>query len=566
MFKKVVSIFLTFTFLVSIMLPVFAANSSFVSTTVDTVNSSKVNFSWNNAVTLSIYRDGVLFKSCNQNANNGAYYTIETASGQHNYRAEVTNSNGTKFVSDTVSVTGTGKPVISLQYSNNGVVANEVPRLYPWFKIYNYGSQALDLKKLKVRYWFTMNDGPVPNINSDMGSSDSKLNPIISNNPLDARDIQVKEHVFLTFTKMTNVVPKADYYCDIQYSTTCTDSLYSGYILGGDAGVQPSFIKQLSAGQDAYRNYKQGDDYSFDATATSWKENKNICVYYDGQLIWGNEPFTTLGSTNLKAEVVNNNQVKLDWSLVPNAGSYKILRSTSLNGTYSDIAKTCSVTSFVDTSVTNTNPGTKVTYYYKVVPYTGGIVGPASNIAPASIECFKSTDYGLLKYNIFNYNINTFIQGAYIPIQIELVLKEDTTNPVIEVDKPLINPNNTSKPFEISVINEKSISVKAYSTDKKSTTSCAIQFTPASNTTPSSSIKLTGNFLKGQTIKLDVKVKVTATKQALANGIDKYYSTKSMKPYQINFDIKADKRGVATNPISTTAQINVNIVSPNVLR
>ncbi len=399
-----------------------------------------------------------------------------------------------------------------------------------------------------------------------MESSDAKLNPIDSANSLQqSRDIQLKDYVRLNFTKMPLATTKADYYCDTYFANPI-DSLRSGYYIQ----VQPAFEKNLTLSgtpnEDSIRNYKQGDDYSFDSTATSWKENKNICVYYEGQLIWGNEPATTLGSTSLKAEVVNNNQVKLDWSLVPNADGYKILRSTSLNGTYSAIATTGSVTSFVDTSVTNTNPGTKVTYYYKVVPFTGGIEGAASNIVPASIECFKSTDYGLLKYNIFNYNINTFIQGAYIPIQIELVLKEDTTNPVIEVDRALINPNDTSKPFEVRVIDKRSIAVKAYSTDKKSTTSCAIEFTPTSDTTPSSSIKLTGNFLKGQTIKLDVKVKVSATKQALETGINKYYSTKSMKPYQINFDIKADKRGVATNPISTTAQINVNIVSPNVLR
>ena len=421
MFKKIVSIFLTFTFLVSIMLPVFAADSSSVSTTVDTVNSSKVNFSWNNAVKLYIYRDGVLFKSCEQNANNGTYDTIETASGQHKYRAEIINNSGTKYVSDTVSVTGTGKPVISLQYSNNGVVANEVPRLYPWFKIYNYGSQALDLKKLKVRYWFTMNDGPVPNINSDQGSSDSKLNPIISsNNPLDARDIQVKEHAFLTFTKMANAAPKADYYCDIQYSTACTDSLYSGYILGGDAGVQPSFIKQLSAGQDAYRNYKQGDDYSFDATATSWKENKNICVYYDGQLIWGTPPDSLSAPANLTGSAIDNS-ISLKWDAVNGADKYAIYRQDPNSGVFKLLGYS-NLTNYVDTSI-----DMGVTYQYKVCAVsTTNKEGSFSNIV--SIASKMPDGDGLLgSYYNWVPNANNINRQGYYD-KLELIKIDDTIN------------------------------------------------------------------------------------------------------------------------------------------
>lgn len=560
MIKRSFSIILVLTFLVLSCIPALANNSS-ISVSA---NNNNVNIQWTNLKSITIYRDGQVYKDCSSGANSGAYSTIETGSGTHTYYAVGTTGSNYRYTSDTVTVVGTGKPVISLQYTNNNVLSDMTPRLFPWFKIYNYGSLPLDLSKITVRYWFTINGEPQKG-NVQRESSDAKLNPIDIANPLQQiTNIQLTDYVRLKFTKMPTPVSKADYFCDTVFINV-KDSIRSGYYIQ----VQPAFEKDLTLSgtlnEDSIRNYKQSDDYSYDVTATTWKENKNICVYYDGQLIWGNEPATNLGSTSLRASVVNTNQVKLDWTSVPNAAGYKILRSTSLNGPYSAITTTGAITSYVDATAVNTNPGTKVTYYYKIIPVLGNIEGAASNISSATIECYISTDYGVLKYNTFRF-LNTFVHGAYVPVQIELVLKEDTTNLTFNIDKLLVNSNNSSRPFESKVINHNDVSAFAYSADKKNSTSCAIELTTASATASSSTIKLKGTYLKGQTIKLDVKVKVSAKKEALAEGINKFYSTKDMSPYQINFYINSDKRGTVIKPTSILAQINVNIVNPNVLR
>ncbi len=72
---------------------------------------------------------------------------------------------------------------------------------------------------------------------------------------------------------------------------------------------------------------------------------------------------TTLGKPVLKVTNYNLSSARLSWDLILGASSYSILRSTSINGQYSTIKTTDSMTnSFIDSSVVFGQ-----TYYYQVV-------------------------------------------------------------------------------------------------------------------------------------------------------------------------------------------------------
>jgi fibronectin type 3 domain-containing protein len=88
---------------------------------------------------------------------------------------------------------------------------------------------------------------------------------------------------------------------------------------------------------------------------------------------------------NLKA-VGGDGAVQLNWDAVPHAIGYKVKRSTTSGGTYTEIASNVTTNSYLDTAVTN---GT--TYYYKVSAFTGGD-GPDSDVVSATPYNFPQPD------------------------------------------------------------------------------------------------------------------------------------------------------------------------------
>lgn len=247
-----------------------------VTSTIDTSGSSPVA-----VVTIP----KVKFSSSNQNIK--ATVSIDGLYGDTNYKFEghviCQAADGTSVDlgggSSTTTTTGSvpAGTQIRLEYSNGGVTG-DTARIYPRFILYNTGTTGIDLSKIKVRYFYT-GDG-IPSGGQKYAYDDAKIN---------SGDILYQNYsstgISMQYTKVTNSSINCDYYQDTVFNVP--------YIL--DAGknfrVQPQLYKEIGTGEDSMRNYKQSNDYSFDATATStYKENKNMCVYYDGILIWGTEP------------------------------------------------------------------------------------------------------------------------------------------------------------------------------------------------------------------------------------------------------------------------------------
>jgi len=81
--------------------------------------------------------------------------------------------------------------------------------------------------------------------------------------------------------------------------------------------------------------------------------------------------------TGVTAVVASSNSITVSWSAVTSATGYRIYRSTSSGGTFSEVG-TSTTTSFTDTGLT---AGT--TYYYKVAAENSGGTGPQSNAVSA---------------------------------------------------------------------------------------------------------------------------------------------------------------------------------------
>ncbi|WAM33191.1 endo-1,4-beta-xylanase [Caldicellulosiruptor morganii] len=153
--------------------------------------------------------------------------------------------------------TGSGFKVL---YKNNETSASAAS-IRPWFKIVNGGSSSVDLSRVKIRYWYTV-DGDKPQSAvcdwAQIGASNVTFN----------------------FVKLSSAVSGADYYLEVGFSSG------AGQLQPGkDTGdIQVRFNK------NDWSNYNQADDWSWMQSMTNYGENTKVTLYVDGVLVWGQEP------------------------------------------------------------------------------------------------------------------------------------------------------------------------------------------------------------------------------------------------------------------------------------
>ena len=89
--------------------------------------------------------------------------------------------------------------------------------------------------------------------------------------------------------------------------------------------------------------------------------------------------------TNLDAEAVNSDEIRLTWDFAEDAVSYYIYRATSATGTYSRIATNVKITSY-----TNSGLSADRRYYYKVSAYNN--FGGSGNESAKSAYAYATTE------------------------------------------------------------------------------------------------------------------------------------------------------------------------------
>jgi hypothetical protein len=158
----------------------------------------------------------------------------------------------------TVCANGVCSGTLSVEYLCGNTSATS-QQIQPHFKIANTGSSAVPLSTLKVRYFFTANGSATQDFVCDYAL------------------IQCS-NVMAAFASWGG--GGADTYLEITFSSTA-----GSVSPGSDSGeIQARFHDHN------YLVFTQTDDYSFDATKTTFTNWTHMTLYQNNSLVWGVEP------------------------------------------------------------------------------------------------------------------------------------------------------------------------------------------------------------------------------------------------------------------------------------
>ncbi len=155
---------------------------------------------------------------------------------------------------------GGGTPSVTAEYETSNTAASTTT-ISNQIELVNNGTSPLPLSGITIRYWFTENGtGP--------------LTYACDYAPAGCANITG------TFGTVSPAVTGADHYLQLSFGSGA-GSLAAGASTGGI---------QNRVYQSNYASMTQADDYSFNATDSSFTANPHITVYDNGTLIYGTEP------------------------------------------------------------------------------------------------------------------------------------------------------------------------------------------------------------------------------------------------------------------------------------
>jgi hypothetical protein len=131
--------------------------------------------------------------------------------------------------------------------------------IQPYLEIHNSGGSPAPLRDLEIRYFYT-HDQTSQFPRCDYAHTDCK-------------------NVIMSFEELNPPRPLANYYFALTFGP---DSL--SVPANGRHRFEVAFRK------DGFVPYEQSDDYSYDASKSSYSQHDEVCIYRDGVLIWGTEP------------------------------------------------------------------------------------------------------------------------------------------------------------------------------------------------------------------------------------------------------------------------------------
>ncbi|MGG4552189.1 cellulase family glycosylhydrolase [Paenibacillus humicus] len=178
------------------------------------------------------------------------------------YVVSAANSAGTSSHSTQASVTPQGTPVPSsslvLQYRAGDTNSSD-NQIKPYFNIKNNGTSPVNLSSLKLRYYFTKDGNQTMNAWIDWAQVGSS-------------------NIQTAFGSVSGT--NADTYVELSF-TAAAGSIAPG----GETGDI-----QLRMSKADWSNFNENNDYSFDATKTSYTDWNKVTLYNNGDLVWGIEP------------------------------------------------------------------------------------------------------------------------------------------------------------------------------------------------------------------------------------------------------------------------------------
>ena len=149
----------------------------------------------------------------------------------------------------------------------NGGINDTTNSISPKIKVINKGNTAININNLKIRYYYTIDAEKAQNYWCD-NAAIVGIGTYVSLSRITAK-----------FVKMESAKVKADYYLELGFPVD------AGMLQEGQAiEIQNRFAKE------DWSNYSQSNDYSFNATASSYQDSTAVTVYLDGNLVAGIEP------------------------------------------------------------------------------------------------------------------------------------------------------------------------------------------------------------------------------------------------------------------------------------
>ncbi len=142
----------------------------------------------------------------------------------------------------------------------NGSTAAAVNTLNPRLKFINTDTAPIQLSKVKIRYYYTIDSEKEQSFTCDWSTVGAA-------------------NITGTFIKMPTAKTGADYYLEISFSSGA-----------GSLAAGQSIEIQTRINKTDWSNYTQTGDYSFNAAATAYVDWIKITAYQSGNLMWGVEP------------------------------------------------------------------------------------------------------------------------------------------------------------------------------------------------------------------------------------------------------------------------------------
>lgn len=573
MVRKVISYILVLLFVLGSIASVSAAGTSASVNCSFSQSDNSITVNWvGEPVTgkLKILRDGVVYKDFSNIPSNGSFNVIETDKEVHKYKAVAYNSDGSKITeSGECYAQGLGEPKIYLEFLNRfteispAINMNSYERIYNWVRVYNQGTTPVELKKLKIRYFYTVDGEPEaakanPNGGQELIEvTDARFNPNYDFADGKLRDVQLPVScVNDKFFRIARHLTTADYICQTYFSDTEAeiDSKYN-------FKLQAAFHKQQLGndecnenGSNYIRNYNVVNDYSY-------SNNQNIAVYYDNELICGNDP-SAIVPANLTG-VFDVGRIRLNWDTCPGATDYIVYRSETGNdndfspiGNVGTPGSSDRQTYYDDKDIQSSSPDryNGKDYYYKVkAVYDDGIRSKYSETTKVTADPYESNKYWNLSVQIIGKSkeLPCFAMGTYIPVKVELILNESMSNPEIILRNEVCRADDTSKKLITNLVPKNSgssyLSITPVSSDVKIT---------------GNTIQFTGNYKATDVFTAEFLLKVSPSDDSLRLGIKDYYD----KKYLLNFGARGFQNGRAVEVENSDKALKVTILKPDKLR
>lgn len=214
----------------------------------------------------------------------------------HAYKVRAGNASVTGDWSTVVSARTTAvvnTPAIRVSLETSGSLNTQMPTVA--FKLENTGKSSLNLKEVKARYYFTL-DEEAP-LSVDFWSTVAKAN------------------VTAKFVKMPIPSANADHYLEIGFNDQ------AGTLNAGSYATVSTWFNKTN-----WSVFNQSNDFSY-LQASSYTAADKAPGYVSGQLVWGVEPVLLdmpAFPANIKA-VPSDTSITVTWDAVEGATGYEIV-------------------------------------------------------------------------------------------------------------------------------------------------------------------------------------------------------------------------------------------------